>query len=258
MKIHIYKYQGTGNDFVMIDGRDGITLSDEQIVFLCNRNFGVGSDGLIILRNSVDYDFQMEFYNPDGSEATFCGNGARCIVKFAQKLNIIDNECTFVAKDGKHSAQIIDDKVKLQMIDVENIRAYDDLIYMNTGTHHSVVFVDNVDTVEINESAPKIRFDDRFAPDGTNVNFIQKYKTGIKVRTFEKGVEAETLSCGTGVVASALAFAIKNNISGRNISVYAKGGDLSVDFNKNINGFVNVFLTGMAKFVFDAYIELEN
>jgi len=196
----------------------------------------------------------MEFFNPDGSEATFCGNGARCIVKFANQLNIIDNECTFVAKDGTHSALIVNEKVKLQMIDVDKIEIFDDLIYLNTGTQHAVVFVDEVDSVKINVAAPKIRFDNRFAPEGTNVNYIQKYNNGIKIRTFEKGVEAETLSCGTGIVASALAFAIKNDIINGDIQVKVKGGNLSVLFEKKNEKFEKVFLTGLAKFVFDANI----
>ena len=256
MKIHFYKYHGTGNDFIVIDGRKGITINKEQIQFLCDRHFGVGSDGLLIVRNSEEYDFRMEFYNPDGSEATFCGNGARCIVKFARELNIIDNSCIFVAKDGEHFARIIDEKVKLKMIDVDNIKIFEDLIYINTGTHHSVVFVDNVDKVNIEKIAPKIRYDERFAPEGTNVNFVQQSENAIKVRTFEKGVEAETLSCGTGAVASVLSYSIKKQISSQEIKVKVKGGDLWVSFEKNSDVFTNVYLIGSALLVFDAYIEV--
>ncbi len=256
MKIDFYKYHGTGNDFIMIDGRTGIELSTEQIQFLCDRHFGIGSDGLLIVRNSHDYDFRMQFYNPDGSEGSFCGNGARCIVKFAKQLDIIANKCFFIAKDGIHKAQIINENVQLQMIDVADYKIYDDLIYLNTGTQHAVVFVDDIDRIDIKNSATKIRFDQRFAPQGTNVNFIQKYKDGIKIRTYEKGVEAETLSCGTGVVASSLAYALEHKIEKGRIRVKAKGGDLSVDFEKNETGFEKIFLTAQAKLVFFGEIDV--
>lgn len=256
MRINFYKYHGTGNDFVMIDGRDERLFSSEQIRFLCNRNFGIGSDGLLIIKNSDNLDFRMEFYNPDGSEASFCGNGARCIVKFAHQLGIIDNKCEFFAKDGKHSAEISDNKVSLQMIDVVDIKMFEDLIYLNTGTHHTAVFVDDVDEIDINSIAPKIRFDKRFSPLGTNVNFIQSYEDGIKVRTYEKGVEAETLSCGTGVVASALAYVLKNDFSLQKIKVKVKGGNLEVKFEKDIEGFKNVFLIGPAQLVYSGQIEI--
>lgn len=256
MKTDFYKYHGTGNDFVMIDGRDGRFFSAQQIRSLCNRHFGIGSDGLLIIRNDDELDFKMEFFNPDGSEATFCGNGARCIVKFANQLGIVENKCEFVAKDGKHSAEILNDKVSLRMIDIADIKVFDDLIYLNTGTHHTAVFVDDVEAIDINSVAAKIRFDNRFSPLGTNVNFIQAYEDGIKVRTYEKGVEAETLSCGTGVVASALAYCLKNDFSLQEIKVKVKGGNLEVKFEKDNERFINVFLIGPAVLVYSGEIEI--
>lgn len=254
--MHFYKYHGTGNDFIMLDGRKNLQLTFEQIQKLCDRNFGIGSDGLLIVRKNKNADFTMEFYNPDGSVATFCGNGARCIVKFANFLQIIENETVFEAKDGLHIAKIIDENVDLQMINVENFKFVDDLIYMNTGTHHVVKFVENVDEIEIMNDARKIRYDKRFAPEGTNVNYVQICEDYIKIRTYEKGVEAETLSCGTGVTASAIAFAIKKNISNSIVNVKAKGGNLRVSFEKENNIFKNIHLIGNAVKVFEGQIDI--
>lgn len=253
MDLEFLKYQASGNDFIMIDGRNDIKLNPEQIKFLCDRHFGIGSDGILIIRNSKKFDFRMEFYNPDGTQATFCGNGGRCIVKFAQELKIINSECKFEAADGRHSAQIIKNKVKLQMIDVTDIKIFDDLIYLNTGTHHAVKFVNELND-ELIENAPNIRYDKRFQPFGTNVNFVEQAGSKLKVRTYEKGVEAETLSCGTGVVASALAYALNKKLNSGQITVKARGGELKVEFQKSLKGFENVYLIGEAKKVFKGSI----
>jgi len=252
MKFH--KYHGTGNDFIMIDGRNNFQFSTEQIKNLCHRNFGIGSNGVLIIRNNKKVDFTMEFYNPDGSVATFCGNGARCIVNFAKQLQIIDNDTIFEAKDGFHKAQIIHNLVDLQMIDVENHKIFNDIIYMNTGTHHVVKFVENVDEIDILKEAPLIRYSKNFKPEGTNVNYVQIIDNDIKIRTYEKGVEAETLSCGTGVTASALAFAIKNNYRKKLINVQTKGGDLQVSFEKSKLKFTDIHLIGNAEKVFEGEI----
>lgn len=249
-----YKYHGTGNDFIMIDGRNNIQLSTEKIQQLCNRNFGIGSDGILIIRNNSQVDFTMEFYNPDGSLATFCGNGARCIVKFAQELQIIDNNCTFEAKDGLHKAKIINQKVDLQMIDVEKHEFIEEMIYLNTGTQHLVKFANNIDAIQIMTEAPVLRYNKHFEPSGTNVNFVEETENNIKIRTYEKGVEAETLSCGTGVTASAIAYAIKNNITKSTINVQTKGGNLQVSFEKNNEKFTNIHLIGNAIKVFKGEI----
>lgn len=255
--MNFYKYHGTGNDFIIIDGRENIHFSEKQIQNLCDRNFGIGSDGLLLLKNHQKYDFEMQFFNPDGSEATFCGNGARCIVAFAKFLKIIDKKTTFLAKDGEHSAYFDNNEVVLKMIDNNVIKTYNELFYTNTGTHHVVKFVENVDKIDIMLEAPKIRYQKDFEPHGTNVNFVQKCDGFIKVRTYEKGVEKETLSCGTGVVAAALIYAsqIKKNID--KIDVKAKGGSLKVSFQKSKNSFENVYLQGNAVQVFEGQINIQ-
>ncbi len=248
-----YKYHGTGNDFILIDGRKNISLSKKNIEYLCKRHFGIGSDGLLILKNSKTYDFIMDFYNPDGSQATFCGNGARCIVKFAQFLKIIKNKTIFQAKDGTHNAHIQKNKVSLQMLNVEKIKEIDDLIFLNTGTAHTVKFVNDIENINI-EEARKIRYNKKINKKGTNVNFVQIFDNYIKIRTYEKGVEAETLSCGTGVTAAAIAYAYKTNFKKTKIYVKSNGGDLSVSFKKKKNIFNDIFLTGNAIQIFKGYI----
>ncbi|MBN2892060.1 MAG: diaminopimelate epimerase [Bacteroidales bacterium] len=252
-----YKYHGTGNDFIVIDGRNEKFTPNEKIIQqLCDRNFGIGSDGLLLLKSHQKYDFEMNFYNPDGSEATFCGNGARCIVAFAKYLNIIDKETTFLAKDGEHSAYFENDEVVLKMIDIDDIKTFGELFYTNTGTHHVVKFVDNVDAIDIMNEAPKIRYQKDFEPFGTNVNFVQKCNGFIKVRTYEKGVEKETLSCGTGVVASALIYAYTADNLISKVNIQAKGGNLKVTFEKTEIGFKNVFLQGNAVKVFSGNVDI--
>ncbi len=266
MNIEFYKYHGTGNSFILIDNRSGdVNLDAEKIRFLCDKNFGIGSDGLIFMNSHSQYDFEMKFYNPDGSEATFCGNGGRCVVAFAKYLKIIDNKTLFWAKDGLHEAYFRGDDVVLKMIDVEDIRAFDDLFYVNTGTHHAVKFVDDVAAVEIMDIAPPIRYSKEFEPHGTNVNFVQKCENSIKVRTYEKGVEQETLSCGTGVVASALVYSFvadanrnfTEKIVQKSVKVEASGGDLTISFERTDKGFQNIFLQGNAVQIFKGSLSVE-
>jgi diaminopimelate epimerase len=272
-----YKYHGTGNDFIVIEERNENFIPDEKKTqSLCDRNFGVGSDGLLLLKNHEKYDFEMQFFNPDGSEATFCGNGARCIVAFANFLKIIDKKATFLAKDGEHSAYFNNNDVVLKMIDTDSVGSRqlavdssqssvfswqsvidsEELFYLNTGTHHVVKFVDDVDAINIMTDASKIRYHEDYAPHGTNVNFVQECNGFLKIRTYEKGVEKETLSCGTGVVASALVYASlsENNIT--KIEVKAKGGDLKVSFQKKNNGFENVYLQGNAVQIFEGEVDV--
>lgn len=255
MNLKFWKYQATGNDFILFDGRNDLRLDTEQIKFLCDRHFGIGSDGILIVRKSDSYDFRMEFFNPDGSEATFCGNGGRCIAKFANEILDFPQNLKFIAKDGKHEAKVSGKKVRLQMRNVDVIKKYNDLIYLNTGTHHAVIFTEK-EIENINEIARPVRYDERFAPEGTNVNFVRVRDGKLYVRTYEKGVEAETLSCGTGVVASALAFAYEYHISESRVEVLTKGGHLSVDFNKIGDKFSKIFLTGEALKVFEGEIEI--
>lgn len=257
MILDFFKYQGSGNDFIMIDGRKGLNISVEIIKRLCDRHFGVGSDGILVIDNSENADFKMIFYNPDGSRATFCGNGARCIVKFANYLKIINQNAHFVADDGIHYSEIIDNLVKLKMTDVQNVKLYEDLVYINTGTHHVMKFVENIDEIDIINEAKPIRYSSNFEPAGTNVNFVQKInKNTLKIRTYEKGVENETLSCGTGTVASALAYFLISKEQTNCINVYTKGGLLKVDFNSIENNcFKDIYLTGAAEFVFSGKID---
>ena len=260
MKLKFFKYQATGNDFVMIDGfAQDITLSKEQVRFLCDRHFGIGSDGLIILRPQKDVDFFMDFYNPDGSLAGFCGNGGRCSVKMASDLGIIDGkETVFKARDGVHDAYLVGrEQARLRLRDVCQVKDYGQEIYVNTGTHHVVVFRDDVERIDdISAEARLIRYADRYKPDGTNVNFVQILSDSkIKVRTYEKGVEAETLSCGTGVVASALVSAWRYGF-GSPVSVRARGGDLQVYFDRQQGCFTSVYLEGSAHKVFVGEIEI--
>jgi len=255
MQIPFVKYHGTGNDFILIDDRSGIfPIESSLIQAICDRHFGIGSDGIILLRNHPEYDFEMLFYNPDGSPAGFCGNGGRCIVAFAQSLEIIGMQTTFVAPDGLHTAEIIHEEghimnVRLQLRDAVVYEADGRDFYLNTGTYHYVRFVDQPDTIDILAEGQAIRYDHRFAPHGTNVNFARFDGHQLFVRTYEKGVENETLACGTGVVASAIAASMIYGID--HFRVIVKGGELSVSFTMDGNEFKKVFLEGPATRVFE-------
>jgi len=251
-----YKYHGTGNDFIMIDSyHEKIGLSKNKIQELCSRRFGIGSDGLMLLKKHPEYDFEMDYYNPDGSGATFCGNGARCIVAFAQKLGIITNKTEFLASDGVHKAFINNDIVKLEMKNIDSFLQKEDYTFMDTGSPHVVLFCENLDNFDVQKVGSEIRYKSDFEPIGTNVNFVEQKNNFIQVRTYEKGVENETFSCGTGVVASALSFAIINNNTNNFVNVKTKGGELNVYFNKNKHKFSNVWLEGAAAFVFEGSVK---
>ncbi len=255
MLIKFWKYQATGNDFILLDGRNNLLLTTEQIKFLCDRHWGIGSDGVIIIRESDCCDFKMQFFNPDGSEASFCGNGGRCIAKFAYEVLNFSENLKFIAKDGKHNAHIKGQNVRLQMQNVDIIKKYNDLIYLNTGTHHTVIFTEQK-IENINEKARLVRYDRRFAPEGTNVNFVKEMNGKLFVRTYEKGVEAETLSCGTGVVASAIAYSYRKQIAENSVEIQTQGGQLTVEFKKQGDKFSEVFLTGKALQVFEGQIKV--
>ena len=251
MKLKFDKYQGAGNDFVIINNLDGkLELSGEQIVWLCDRRFGVGADGLIIVEESDEADFAMKFYNSDGKTASMCGNGGRCIAKYAFEHGLAGKDMKFVADDGVHEASIIDcETVKIKMIDVCGITVFDDGMWTNTGVPHFVKFVDDVDCIEIVAEGRKLADDKRFAPDRTNVNFTDS-ADGFRLRTYERGVEGETLACGTGTVATALCISTRNGNSSP-IALNAKGGLLKVYFEKRDNGYENIWLEGPAKKVFE-------
>ncbi|RLD46858.1 MAG: diaminopimelate epimerase [Bacteroidetes bacterium] len=256
MHLNFYKYHGTGNDFILIDNRDlSINLSNKDIEFLCNRHFGIGADGLMTLENDNNFDFKMKYYNSDGNEGTMCGNGGRCIVAFAKKLNIINNKTHFIAVDGEHFANIYEnDIVKLKMNDVNEIKKIKNGYFLDTGSPHYIEFINDIDNFDVYSNGKKLRYSKDFEPNGTNVNFVKKInKQNIFVATYERGVENETLSCGTGVTASALVYAIDNNISDF-VEIKTKGGELKIFFEQKNNTFTNIWLQGKTKFVFNGTI----
>lgn len=263
MIIPFFKYQGTGNDFVLIDQRVTQYLSREdhkRIAGICDRRFGVGADGLMLLQNKAGYDFEMIYFNADGRESTMCGNGGRCITAFARYLGIISDHARFLAIDGEHLARInaADKKVELQMSDVRQVEISPDFYVMNTGSPHYVTFVPELEAFDVYGEGKKIRESARFAAEGINVNFVRKTAEGIEVATYERGVEDETLSCGTGVTAAAISYWLKEGkTEGQEIAVQTKGGELSVRLESDgYIGFRNIWLTGPAEQVFEGKIDI--
>lgn len=258
MNIHFYKYHGAGNDFVIADNRDGkIQLSQEQVAHLCHRHFGIGADGLMLLEHEDGYDFKMVYYNSDGNESTMCGNGGRCITAFAKKMGVIERETTFVAIDGPHHATVDDEElVHLGMKDVKGIDFRNEFTVLDTGSPHYVQWVDNADSVDVFRMGRNIRNEAEFKQEGINVNFVQLLENGIKVRTYERGVENETMSCGTGVTACAIATTQKETGQFSTI-ITTPGGELRVDFHKpSADSAEDVVLTGPAVLVFEGDITL--
>lgn len=259
MRIDFYKYQGTGNDFIILDNRLGnyTQLTNVEIAFLCDRRFGIGADGLMLLQLKEGYDFEMIYYNADGAEGSMCGNGGRCLTAFARQMNIIDKTARFLATDGFHEAVITEnDWVELKMKDVNEIEKTADYAILNTGSPHYIKWDNNVETTDVFSTGKLIRNSTPFLTNGINVNFVQVHSTHLNVRTYERGVEAETLSCGTGVTAAAIASS--NKESGQQEKrVVTPGGELKVKFFKiSDTSFANIWLCGPAKFVFSGIIEL--
>lgn len=255
MKIHFYKYQGTGNDFVMIDNRlNTFPKNDTKLVaHLCDRKFGIGADGLILLENHPNLDFKMVYYNSDGNESSMCGNGGRCLVAFAKQMKVIDDEATFEAIDGLHYASIDKDGiVSLQMKDVTDVKTENNYTFLNTGSPHHVALVDDLENLDVKSEGAKIRYSDLYGQAGSNINFVKQLENDIfAVRTYERGVEDETLSCGTGVTAVALAMYKTGKTSTNEVNLNVEGGKLKVKFDVENNKFTNVFLIGPATFVFE-------
>jgi len=255
MKFHFYKYQGTGNDFVMIDDRQNqFDLTAQKLIEkICHRRFGIGADGLILLRNHPQYAFEMVYFNSDGKLGSMCGNGGRCIVQFAIDLGVVNPEkpIVFLAPDGEHQAVAEKGLIHLKMNDVTFIETTSTYYFLNTGSPHHVEFVTDLEEINVVERGKRIRYSDTYYKrGGTNVNFAElAHKNTVAVRTYERGVEDETYSCGTGVTAVALTTAFKGLESP--VSVKTKGGDLKVSFEKTTDGFRNIFLIGPALQVFE-------
>ncbi len=257
MQQEFYKYQGTGNDFVMIDNRlQTFNKKDtKHIAFLCDRRFGIGADGLILLENHPDLDFRMVYYNADGNESTMCGNGGRCLVAFAKHLSVISNKAVFEAIDGLHHATIEKGIVKLQMQDVTHVEMHENHVFLNTGSPHHVQFEDSIENFDIKTKGAKIRYGSPYNEAGSNVNFVKKLSNQIfAVRTYERGVEDETLSCGTGVTAVALAMHALKETDKNLITLKVQGGELQVSFDVENGIYKNVWLIGPATYVFSGTI----
>ena len=251
MIIEFYKYQGTGNDFIMIDDRENeFDLTDNDLIAaLCERRMGIGADGLILLREHETLDFEMIYFNADGKQSSMCGNGGRCIIAFAQMLEMIENKTTFMAIDGQHKGRLMDDGIYLQMQDVKEIEGVGDGLVLNTGSPHYIEMVDDLKNIDVSKQGKKIRNSSTFKKDGINVNFVLD-ANDLQVRTYERGVEAETLSCGTGVVATAIAMHYANCIEENLVNVKTNGGELTVSFEEFNGGYRNIWLSGEASMVF--------
>ena len=259
MKVFFYKYQGTGNDFIMIDNRDHTFPKNnvKLIHKLCDRRFGIGADGLILLESSEKQDFTMVYFNADGNEGSMCGNGGRCIVAFAKHLDIITEKTTFDAVDGLHEATIKDEIVSLKMIDVSDIEVSNSHLFLNTGSPHHVCFNDQISNIDVKELGAKIRYGAPYFNEGANVNFAEQIsENSFKVRTYERGVEDETLACGTGVTAVAIAANKLNKTIANSINIEILGGQLEVSFYREGDVYKNVFLKGPANLVFEGNITI--
>ncbi len=258
MDKNFYKYQGTGNDFIIFDNRSLFfpKRNNELISTLCNRHFGIGADGLILLENDKNSDFKMVYFNADGNESTMCGNGGRCIVAFAQKLHLFDKKTSFLAIDGLHHATIDASSVSLQMIDVSEVRISEHSIFVNTGSPHHIEIVDDLEHFPVIDKARKI-IKSKYSTEGCNVNFVEQLNDNtFKVRTYERGVEDETLACGTGVTAVAIAMHKINKTNSNHIKLNVLGGNLEVKFIAEHDRYANVVLSGPTQFVFKGTLSL--
>jgi len=258
MKLYFYKYQGTGNDFVILNNLDGLytDLSTEIIEKLCHRRFGIGADGLMLLNKHAGYDFEMKYYNADGRESSMCGNGGRCLTRFANDMGILKTEYTFLAIDGVHEASLeTDGMVALKMKNVEQIKQLQGDYILDTGSPHYVQVLDNVMDLDVYKLGANIRNSREFAQEGINVNFVEEtaQRDKIRVRTYERGVEAETLSCGTGVTAAALVCSHNDNGFNR-VEVETRGGRLAVEYDRIDDRYENIWLIGPAEKVFEGTV----
>ncbi|MDB5206183.1 MAG: diaminopimelate epimerase [Flavisolibacter sp.] len=261
MLIHFYKYQGTGNDFIILDNRKNIYhFTKEQVAFLCHRRFGIGADGLMLLNTHPHYDFEMIYFNSDGGESSMCGNGGRCLIRFAAEIGIFKSEYHFLAIDGEHEGRIeTNGIVALKMHDVDQVHSEYRKHILNTGSPHYIEVTDDVMGIDVFARGRAIRYSDEFKAEGINVNFVEQTNEADKiiVRTYERGVEDETYSCGTGVTAAALV--CYHNENGYNyVDVQTKGGMLSVEFDRLENTYKNIWLIGPATKVFEGDVEVSD
>lgn len=257
MTIPFSKYQGTGNDFVIIDNRQLFFPKDDTklISTLCDRKFGIGADGLILLENHESLDFTMVYYNADGNESSMCGNGGRCIVAFAKALHVIQATTSFMAIDGVHEATIENEMVHLKMQDVSKIDTAATYSFLDTGSPHHVAISENLSALDVKKEGARIRYSDLYGSAGSNINFVsQKGENVFAVRTYERGVEDETLSCGTGVTAVALAMHHQGKATANRVQLQVEGGELEVCFEKDDKGYHSIFLIGPATYVFKGEI----
>ena len=261
MKTTFYKYHGTGNDFIMIDDRlNKLSPSTETVRMLCDRHFGIGGDGLIRIVKKDGFDFEMVYYNSDGNLGSMCGNGGRCAVAFAHFLKLIKDETNFLAFDGPHEAILVSRSpkiVKLKMADVLSIEKIKSAVVLNTGSPHYVTFVKDVKNIDVESKGKAIRYSDDYKSEGINVNFVQVEDNVIHVRTYERGVESETLSCGTGVTAAVIAAVYSGKIRNNDeCAVFTPGGKLVVHFNRDGQHFDQIWLEGAAVAVFSGSVAI--
>ncbi|MFO7924113.1 MAG: diaminopimelate epimerase [Bacteroidales bacterium] len=261
MQLKFYKYHGNGNDFIIIDNRQNTFPANNHalIKYLCNRNFGIGADGLMLMEETPGMDFHMHYYNSDGREGTMCGNGGRCMIHFAAKIGLIDKTAIFSGIDGHHQGRI--DKnglVHLKMQDVNKVKKDGNAYIINTGSPHYIIFTDNISGLDVINAGRKIRYDEKYGNEGINVNFVQTENERIRIRTYERGVENETLACGTGSVAAAIGTVLKENRNISRVIVETLGGILEVNFRrKNKEHFSDIWLSGPAKMVFEGNADID-
>lgn len=260
--MQFYKYQGTGNDFVVttLEHFDSSNLeNNELIALICDRRFGIGADGFIVLEKINEADFYMHYYNADGRKSTLCGNGSRCAVAHANYLGWIKERCEFMAADGLHEAEIdfSTQIVRIHMSDISDINTYNEAYLLNTGSPHYVAFVEDLSDIDVKQVGRSIRYSSKFNEEGINVNFVEMIDNGLVVGTYERGVEDETFSCGTGVTASAVALAFKNGYEGKiQVPIKTKGGNLIVELVKEGKYVKDVWLSGPAERVFEGVFDI--
>lgn len=261
MNLSFYKYEATGNDFILFDNRNNLLNETMQAFFsaICDRRFGIGADGVMLLQNHPEFDFEMVYLNADGKPGSLCGNGSRCMIRFATKMGIVKKSYCFLASDGAHKAVVDEKFISLQMKDISELKIHDDAFEMNTGSPHYIRFINNVSEIDVKKEGRRIRNSEAYSQKGINVNFAEEKDNSIYLRTYERGVEDETFSCGTGVTAAALTYSVLKNFPNGNytIEVNVLGGKLIVEFEKyHQHEFKNIWLKGPANFVFEGTIAL--